>query len=491
MLIKMINFNLNVRVRRIQYAKVHRWQPPVDLAFKLFSNGSFEATSFGPCCPQPDTGIYIPTQDEQCLYLNIFTPKHKSNQSLLPVLVWIHGGGLMTGCSSQSIPLLYNGTNIIRNSLEQPVIIVTINYRLGIFADMYLVELIKENSHWPTAGNYNYLDMLSALHWININIRDYGGNPNNVLLFGESSGEKAVVDIGALKGSSNLYHHIISQSAGLTSSYYSNISSALQISNKIVEQLNCTNPKSELILQCLRNTSINDLIMIYGDGRLQSVIDGYFFSYYPLLAIQHGKYNRNINMIIGTNKYELPVCLVFPDMDSEFAILNLTEILGQNRVSTVINYYQLNNCSSNINDTNRCCDKTNLILDTLFGCSIRHCNPGICPKLSKEEGAGVCFHTAELPLVFGTESYYSSMNPINCTWDDQTRIYSNKIISYWINMAKKGEPSKQWQKYDSSTSKYLQFTPYHEFSMKSWDHDCSIFDQIEQDDLYEMFGNIS
>jgi carboxylesterase type B len=145
-------------------------------------------------------------QDEQCLYLNIFTPINKSNQSLLPVLVWIHGGGLISGCSSQSIPLLYNGTNIIANLPQQPVIIVTINYRLGVLGNMYLIELIEENSsEWPTAGNYFYLDMLSALRWVNKNIVDYGGNPNNVLIFGESSGGNAVVDIGALKGSSNLY----------------------------------------------------------------------------------------------------------------------------------------------------------------------------------------------------------------------------------------------------------------------------------------------
>ncbi|CAF3252428.1 unnamed protein product [Rotaria socialis] len=68
------------------------------------------------------------------------------------------------------------------------------------------------------------------------------------------------------------------------------------------------------------------------------------------------------------------------------------------------------------------------------------CNSGICPKLSKEEGAGLCLHASELPFVFGTESDYRSMNPINCTWDNQTRIYSNKIISHWTNMAAYGKP---------------------------------------------------
>lgn len=118
----------------------------MDIASDTFPNGTFFATSFGPCCPQPKVDLYIDRQDEQCLYLNIFTPIGISNQSLLPVIVWIHGGGLQTGCSSQSIPTLYNGTNIIANSPQQPVTVVTINYRLGVLGDMYLPALVKETS---------------------------------------------------------------------------------------------------------------------------------------------------------------------------------------------------------------------------------------------------------------------------------------------------------------------------------------------------------
>ncbi len=433
---------------------------------------------------------------------------------MLPVLVWIHGGGLTTGFSSQSIPIIYNGTNIIANSPQQPVIIVTINYRLGVLADMYLTELIQENSEWPTAGNYNYLDMLSALRWININIRDYGGNPNNILLFGESSGGKAVFDIGALKGSSNLYQHIISQSGGFSSSlFYSNMSSAMQISNKIVEQMNCTNDNGKKVLLCLRNSSIDDLLMTYGNGPVKSVIDNYFFPYNPHIAIQNGKYNQNVSMIIGANKYEEPYYPIFPNMDSTFVVSMITSILGQKWAPIAINFYQLNNCSSNINAINRCSDISHSVINTYIGCFIRRiynniylknnqqqhklfwynmdCNPGICPQLSIEEGAGLCVHAAEIPFVFGTESNYASMNSVNCTWDNQTRTYSNQIISHWVSMATKGEPLKQWPKYDPLTSKYFELTTFHEFSVESWNNDRSIFDQIEQDDISEMFGSNS
>jgi para-nitrobenzyl esterase len=228
----------------IQYAKVIRWKPPIDLASEVFPNGSFEATSFGPCCPQPSFPIYITKPDEQCLYLNIFQPIVPSNHSLLPVFVWVHGGGHKIACASQGLPLLFNGTNIITHSPpDQPVIFITINYRLGVLADMYLKELIEEDPEWPTAGNYMYLDMLSALRWIKKNIRDYGGDPTNISLFGQSAGGLSVTDLGAVKGSANLYRAAISESGlsspGTSSSYY-NMNNALDYSNSIVQQLNCT-----------------------------------------------------------------------------------------------------------------------------------------------------------------------------------------------------------------------------------------------------------
>ncbi|CAF5129110.1 unnamed protein product, partial [Rotaria sp. Silwood1] len=151
-----------------------------------------------------------------------------------------------------------------------------------------------------------YLDMLSALRWVNKNIRDYGGNPKNVLLFGESSGANAVVDMGALKGSANLYQHIISESGGAGHYiYYSNVSDAIQISNKVVQNMNCTRENNAQSLACLRNSSIKDLIMAFGRRLAKPVIDGYFFPYHPLLAIKNGLYNPNITMIIGTTNKNL------------------------------------------------------------------------------------------------------------------------------------------------------------------------------------------
>jgi para-nitrobenzyl esterase len=481
----------------------------------MFPNGSFEATSFGPCCPQPYVPIYITKQDEQCLYLNIFRPIVPSNHSLLPVLVWVHGGGHKIACSSQGIPLLFNGTNMIANSPpDQPVIIISINYRLGVLADMYLTELIGEDPEWPTAGNYMYLDMLSALRWVKKNIQDYGGDPNNVSIFGQSAGGLSVTDLGAVKGSANLYRAAISQSGlgspGTYSSYY-NMSNALNYSNSVVQRLNCTNEDKQKLLACIRNSSIENMLNAYGNRGTKPIIDNYFFPLYPPLAIKNGKYN-NVSLIMGNNDYEQPTCTQHPDMNFTDAVALVTQTVGQKWASSVIDYYHLNNCSSNRTaNSSRCCDIVRLILmDKIFDCDIRrildafyskygrqyennklfayhlNCYPGICPAVPNK---GVCEHTSELPYVFGTVSDVNSKGPVNCTWNNQSREFSNGIIAHWINIATTGRPLSQWPNYDPSMPKYFHITPDQGFLPEAWNRNCSFFDQIERERVQETFAN--
>ncbi|CAF4371482.1 unnamed protein product [Rotaria sp. Silwood2] len=506
--------NIPNAYRVIQYAKVVRWKPPIDLANEIFPNASYQATSFGPCCPQPKTDTYIPEQDEQCLYLNIYKPIVQSIDSLLPVFVWIHGGAHKIGCSSQSIPLIYNGTNMIAHSPpDQPVIIITINYRLGVLADMFLKELIEEDPEWPTAGNYMYLDMLSALRWINKNIRDYGGDPSNVSLFGQSAGGLSVIDLGAVKGSAGLYRTVISQSGldspGTYSSYY-NITAALNCSNSIVHRLNCTNGDKRKVLSCIRNSSNENLFLIYGDRYTRPIIDNYFFPLYPPLAIQNGQYN-NISLIMGNNDYDLTVCLDHPDMNYTDAIELISQSIEHKWIPAIVDYYHLKNCSANRTSNNtRCC---NIVLwiatDKFFDCDIRrlfnafylkygpqyeqnklfsyhlNCYPQ-CPTVPE---MGICRHSAELPFVFGTISDFHSEELFNCTWDNSTRAFSNEIISHWINIATTGRPLNQWPSYDPSSPRHFHITPDRGFIDEKWHRNCSFYDEMEVERVKEIFGN--
>ena len=378
---------------------------------------------------------------------------------------------------------------------------------------MFLQELIEEDPQWPTAGNYMYLDMISALRWVKRNIRDYGGDSNNVSIFGQSAGGLSVIDLGAVRGSTGLYRTAISQS-GLTSpgsySAYYNMTTSLNDSKSVVQRLNCTNEDKQKLLACIRNASIDDVFNAYGYKYTRPIIENYFFPLYPPLAIQNGKYN-NITLIMGNNDYEQPICYEHPDINYTQAIALISQSVGQQWLPSVIDYYHLNSCSSDqsANDS-RCCNIARLILmDKIFDCDIRrifnafyskygpeyannklfayhlNCYPQ-CPAVQQ---FGICRHSSELPIVFGTVSDANSMEPLNCTWDNQTRSFSNGIISEWINIGRTGRPLSDWPYYDPSQPKHIHLTPNQGFVAEEWNRNCSFFDDIELKIGRETFGH--
>jgi carboxylesterase type B len=101
---------------------------------------------------------------------------------------------------------------------------------------------------------------------------------------------------------------------------------------------------------------------------------------------------------------------------------------------------------------------------------------------------GVCGHSSELPFVFGTVSSVSSRSPVNCTWDNQTREFSNGIILHWINIATTGRPLPSWSSYDPSSPRHFHITPDQGFLPETWERNCSFFDEMEAEGFRETFG---
>ena len=157
-----------------------RWQPPLD-AKKW--HGVRQATSFGSRCMQapiyPDMVFSDSGQSEDCLTLNVWTPAKKKNAKL-PVMVWIYGGGYVTGSSSEP---RQDGEHLAHKG----VLIVSMNYRLGIFGFLATNALAHESEN-HAAGNYGLMDQAAALQWVQNNIAAFGGDPKNVTIFGESAG---------------------------------------------------------------------------------------------------------------------------------------------------------------------------------------------------------------------------------------------------------------------------------------------------------------
>jgi para-nitrobenzyl esterase len=182
-----------------------RWRPPRRV--RPWS-GVRACTSYGPSCPQSGKvvgGGQLPSsENEDCLYLNVWTPA-RARSERLPVMVWIHGGGFITG--SGSLPA-GNGENLSR---RENVVVVSLNYRLGVFGFLAHPELSAESPH-RVSGNYGLLDQQAALRWVRRNIAAFGGDPRRVTIFGQSAGGQSVIDQLVSPLSRGLFAGAISES---------------------------------------------------------------------------------------------------------------------------------------------------------------------------------------------------------------------------------------------------------------------------------------
>ena len=183
-----------------------RWKPPQPAPAW---SGVRSATSFGPRCMQshlyPDMVFHDPGPSEDCLTLNVWTPAEKSSAPL-PVMVWIYGGGFVTGGTSEA---RQDGEHLARKG----VIVVSMNYRLGIFGFFALPSLAAESPK-HAAGNYGLMDQVAALDWVRRNIAAFGGDAAKVTIFGESAGSISVSAQMASPLSKGLYVRAIGESGG-------------------------------------------------------------------------------------------------------------------------------------------------------------------------------------------------------------------------------------------------------------------------------------
>jgi para-nitrobenzyl esterase len=181
-----------------------RWKAPEPVAKWKDTR---DATKFGAHCAQGRVFDDMVFQDsgpsEDCLFLNVYVPANATDKSKLPVMFWIHGGGYAGGASSEP---RHNGDFLPLKG----VVLVTINYRLGVFGFLVTDELAKEAN--GSAGNYGLMDMVAALRWVNANIKNFGGDPSNVTIFGESAGSFAVSTLMASPMAQGLFHRAIGES---------------------------------------------------------------------------------------------------------------------------------------------------------------------------------------------------------------------------------------------------------------------------------------
>jgi para-nitrobenzyl esterase len=460
----------NVRVYRgIPYAA-----PPVgDLRWKAPQppaswQGVRKATEFSKACWQTQypasAAIYqakLPPLSEDCLYLNIWTSA-KSAKEHLPVMVWIHGGGFTRGSGTTDA---YDGDILSRKG----AVIVTINYRLGMFGFFAHPALTAESEH-HASGNYALLDQIAALRWVQKNIAAFGGDPNRVTIFGESAGSWAVNVLMASPLAKGLFQRAIGESGG-SFSPMKTLADAEKEGGYLADSLiSPRHPAADQqapaktpgeVLKSLRAISAEDLLKASDAETTRAIVDGWVLPQDIATIFAEGKQN-DVPLIVGYNADEgtalapqatqLQAGLFIAAAHQRYGPLapQMLKIYpaasDQQAISSFYSAYRDQAFGWEMRTWARMETKTGHQPAYLYYFS--HRPPG--PQSAKL-GA---FHASEIAYVFGNF-------PWPFPWDDSDKKLSDAMTSYWMKFAATGNPNgddlPKWPAYAAKDDQSLEF----------------------------------
>src|SRR6266849_3334775 len=289
-----------------------RWRPPQP---HRHWTGVREATAFANHCPQNPSPFGLASTTEDCLYLNVFRPARDHDddegadeeggdgrEERLPVMVWIHGGALLVGESDD-----YDPVRLVAHG----VVVVTINYRLGVLGFLAHPALSAE-SPVQTSGNYGVMDQQAALRWLERNIASFGGDPRRVTIFGESAGGLSVHSHLASPLSAGLFHRAIVQSGAYALGQPS-LSEAEAQGQGVAMRAGCTDQTAE----CLRAVPVETLLGALTTASVVPDVDGYVLTQTIGASLASGEFNR-VPVIEGSNHDEWRL----------FVALNIDLVIG-------------------------------------------------------------------------------------------------------------------------------------------------------------------
>jgi len=417
--------------------------------------GVLTADKFAPACPQipfPDTSSIKNTvgkTSEDCLYLNVWTPAESPDEKL-PVMVWIHGGGFALGAPSIEN---YDGKKIA----ERGVILVSIAYRLGALGFMAHPELTAENKH-GISGNYGILDQIAGLKWVQNNISAFGGNPENVTIFGESAGGISVSMLCASPLAKGLFQKAISQSGGsfgpvreqkmdgtiqsLRGAEKQGVYFAERMGAKTLSELRQISPE-----EILKDPEFANI------GRLWPVCDGHVIVDDQYKLYTTGQYN-DVNVIIGTNSNEGAIFVHGVSVDQHKESLQKT--FGP-LAEKALGVYPATD------DTVALQSARNIFRDTIFAWPswswarlqqktgrsnvyVYYFDQRQPPRLYGNSLPGAA-HSDEINYVFGHTDHN-----FNFQYTGEDRQLSSLVLDYWVNFAKTGNPNSEglpvWPQYN-------------------------------------------
>jgi para-nitrobenzyl esterase len=411
---------------------------------------------FGSGCPQSTSPFGAASTDEDCLYLNVWTPPPQKANPLTwgaprPVMVFVHGGGYVYG--SGAYPL-YDGTNLADTTGN---IVVTIDYRLGPFGFLSNPALRDEDPH-QSAGDYGILDQIAAFQWVKDNIAAFGGDSQNVTIFGESAGGSSMFIHLASPLSKGLFEHVtiesgwapynkaaLSQSAGDTQGA------------AFAKAVGCTDDSK--LLSCLRGKSASAILAqvpsilqltVTGGFSWLPVVDGYAIPKEPVTAITAGKFNR-VPTLLGNNANEGRLFLFTDPPKNQTAYLALEEGLVPGHGADIVAEYPVSAYGGSYLDASAAA-----LTDSQFLCPTRNVARGLVtagvPTYRYDFVHAINFLVSGLGAFHGSELLFVFGNPLEgVKLQPDEEALSNAMMGYWGTMAASGDPNGngrfEWPKY--------------------------------------------
>ena len=467
-----------------------RWMPP-----KPYGRwpGILQATQFGNVCPQ-ESGAVIGS--ENCLFLNVYAPHaRKKHGPFLPVMVWIHGGGLSaeSGELFDPSPLVEHGN----------VIVVTINYRLGLLG-FFAHPAIDNEGH--RRGNYGLMDQQFALKWVRQNILGFGGNNQLVTIFGQSAGGLSAYCNLASPTAAGLFQRAIAES-GSYSGFTDYLGEIVPLA--VAETVGTPSVPSGVALataigcpsqtaKCLRDIAAANLAGLHLNtfNFVYPFIDGTVLTQTPKAALASGQFNR-VPVISGTNhdEWRLFVAAEYdlsgaPLTNSEYATA-VDALFGPIIGSMVLGFYPL--------PTNPAANAASLALsasgtDGIFSCPSRLADQSLSRYVTTyayefNDGHAppeIGFSNVSFPLgaYHDSEQQYLmnvSLFPLPPSFTPEQQQLSQTMITYWTNFAKTGDPNSAevptWTPYSSAADQFQSLIPPDPTVESSFatDHLCTTF----------------
>jgi para-nitrobenzyl esterase len=430
-----------------------RWQPP---QAPMPWSGVRDASHFSGACPQPPQGwnnSLLATASEDCLYLNVWTPR-LDPAAHLPVMLWIHGGAFAGG---GAVDPMFDGERLAAKG----VVLVSLNYRLGILGFLAHPDFARTSAP-QSASNFGLQDQLAALAWVRTNIRHFGGDPGAITLFGQSAGGMSVISMLASPLTNMKFQRAIVESGSL-------IGGPPMLSLREAQAQGKAFAGDDSVAS-MRQLSADQLLQRWGafasahrNAWLGPIIDNYVLTDDPAAVFAHHQEHR-LPLIVGNNAREgfgRPADDALPDM--------LRTFYGEQAAAALALYGAVPENSAAV-DPVLGSRAAQWLTDSSFRCgaviyAARHAAQG-SPVYSYQfeqslpgrqaEGAA---HTYELPYVFGN---LLADGPLGAPFGPVDRQLSDTMMSYWTSFAKSGNPNStaapQWPRFLPDSAAYLRFS---------------------------------